>query len=135
MTGHGMSRLGVLLLLLAAVVAVLFVPLASAGLDGPASDSCANTPKCKCKWSSGKSVADCSNAGLGAIPSTLKPGESPRETRTGPNADLSRSRLFVPEIQIVILDGNPIVNIHKDAFKNAGLVNLHKISMKNCSLK
>ena len=32
---------------------------------------CANTPQCKCKWSEGKRMADCRNAGFNAVPKTL----------------------------------------------------------------
>ena len=33
--------------------------------------SCANTPQCKCRWSEGKRMADCRNAGINAVPTTL----------------------------------------------------------------
>ena len=49
-----------LLLLLLGVAAAQFQ-------TGP----CAGTPQCKCKWSEGKRMADCRNAGFNAVPTTL----------------------------------------------------------------
>ena len=55
-------------LLLAALVAAASVRAAAAQFQtGP----CANTPACKCKWSEGKRMADCRNAGFNAVPTTL----------------------------------------------------------------
>ena len=72
---------------------------------------CKNTPVCTCKWSGGKRVADCSNSGLTKVPNTLN-----------------------PEIQSLILDGNPLGRLKKDAFKSAGLLNLQRLSLAKCGL-
>ena len=54
-----------LLLLLGAAMAVSAV--SAQFQTGP----CAGTPQCKCKWSEGKRMADCRNAGFNAVPTTL----------------------------------------------------------------
>ena len=72
---------------------------------------CPNTPSCICKWSGGKRVADCSNSGLTKVPDTLN-----------------------PEIQSLILDGNPLARLRKDAFKSAGLLNIQRLSVAKCGL-
>ena len=53
------------LLLLGAVMAMSAV--SAQFQTGP----CAGTPQCKCKWSEGKRMADCRNAGFNAVPTTL----------------------------------------------------------------
>ena len=35
-------------------------------------EKCSNTPQCICKWSGGKRMADCSNAGKKLIPFSLQ---------------------------------------------------------------
>ena len=74
-------------------------------------ESCVKTPKCICKWSGGKRVADCSNAQLTKVPETLS-----------------------SDIQSLILDGNPLLQLEKNVFKSAGLLNLHRLSLKKCNL-
>ena len=60
------TKMNWVLLLLAGAAAMAAV--ASAAFQtGP----CANTPACKCKWSEGKRMADCRNAGFNAVPETL----------------------------------------------------------------
>ena len=73
--------------------------------------SCVKTPKCICKWSGGKRVADCSNSQLTNVPKTLD-----------------------PETQFLILDGNPLVNLEKNVFKSAELLNLQRLSLHRCNL-
>ena len=72
---------------------------------------CENTPACICKWSGGKRVADCSNSQLTKVPDTLD-----------------------PEIQSLILDGNPLLKLEKDIFKSAGLLNIQRLSISKCNL-
>ncbi|CAB4065075.1 unnamed protein product [Lepeophtheirus salmonis] len=69
-------------------------------------------PGCHCKWSGGKRRADCSNGGFSSIPSGLS-----------------------SEIQALIMDGNPISSLEKDAFKKRNLVNLQRISLNNCGIQ
>jgi hypothetical protein len=40
-----------------------------------------------------------------------------------------------PETQTLILDGNPLGALDKDAFKSAGMLNLQKISLRGCDIK
>ena len=72
-------------------------------------EQCPHTPECVCKWISGKRVADCTDAGLTEIPRTLK-----------------------PDIQTLIMDGNPLTRLHKNAFKSVNLLNIQKLSMRGC---
>ena len=74
-------------------------------------ESCIKTPKCICKWSGGKRVADCSNAQLTKVPDTLS-----------------------SDIQSLVLDGNPLLTLDKNVFKSAGLLNLHRLSLHKCNL-
>lgn len=69
--------------------------------------SCLNTPRCTCKWSEGKRMADCRNAGFQNVPDTL-----------------------THDIQTLILDENPIKKLEKDIFKTAGLLNLQTLSLR-----
>ena len=73
--------------------------------------SCLKTPKCICKWSGGKRVADCSNSRLTTVPKTLD-----------------------PETQYLILDGNPLVHLEKNVFKSSNLLNLQRLSLHRCNL-
>lgn len=57
-------------------------------------------------------TADCTNAGLNRIPTTLS-----------------------SSIQALILDGNPLRRLSKDAFKIAGLLNVKTLSLRGCSLQ
>ena len=74
-------------------------------------NACVKTPKCICKWSGGKRVADCSNSQLTKIPETLD-----------------------PETQSLILDGNPLLLLQKNVFKSAGLLNIQRLSLHKCNL-
>ena len=38
-------------------------------------------------------------------------------------------------MQTLILDGNPLGGLDKDAFKSADLLNLQKISLKGCDIR
>ncbi len=40
-----------------------------------------------------------------------------------------------PDMQTLILDGNPLGGLDKDAFKSANLLNLQKISLKGCDIR
>lgn len=72
-------------------------------------EQCPHTPECVCKWISGKRVADCTDANLSEIPRTLK-----------------------PDIQALIMDGNPIQKLDKNAFKSVNLLNIQKLSLRGC---
>ncbi|XP_065577956.1 leucine-rich repeat-containing protein 24-like [Artemia franciscana] len=67
---------------------------------------------CKCKWMSGKRVAQCTGAGFTAVPNTLS-----------------------SEVSWLDLSDNVIDSLPAYAFKDAGLENLQKIHMRNCSLR
>lgn len=96
-------------ILLVVLLLVLLLVDLNLGAD---SEKCLNTPQCICKWSGGKKVADCSNGGFTSMPKTLK-----------------------SDIQTLIMDGNPLGGLDKDAFKSVGLLNLQKISLQKCDLK
>lgn len=66
---------------------------------------------CKCKWVSGKKVAECINAGLTTVPDRLS-----------------------PEIQSVNLSGNLLHSLPSEAFRSVGLINLHKIFLRGCGI-
>ena len=76
------------------------------------SGPCIGAPRCKCKWSQGKRMADCSNAGFQSVPTSLS-----------------------VDIQYLILDGNPLRTLGKDAFKTAGLLNVQTLSLRRCGLE
>jgi len=40
-----------------------------------------------------------------------------------------------PDMQTLIMDGNPLGGLDKDAFKSANLLNLQKISLKGCDIR
>lgn len=72
---------------------------------------CEGAPRCECKWSEGKRMADCSGRGFTQIPSSLS-----------------------ESIQTLVLDGNPLRKLEGDGFKSAGLLNLQTLSLKGCYL-
>ena len=74
-------------------------------------DICPSEPRCRCKWSNGKRTVECRDAGLTSIPNNLK-----------------------PDTQILILDGNNLERLDKDAFTRVNLVNLQTISLRGCHL-
>jgi hypothetical protein len=92
------------------ILALAAVTTAQTGsfVTGP----CENTPMCKCKWSMGKRTADCSNQRFDRIPTTLS-----------------------PTIQALVLDGNPLRSLGKDAFKTAGLLNVQTLSLRGCAIE
>lgn len=66
---------------------------------------------CKCKWVSGKKVAECDKAGLSTVPDKLS-----------------------SEIQSINLSGNTLHSLPSKAFDSVGLVNLHKIYLRECGI-
>ena len=66
---------------------------------------------CECKWSSGKKVANCTNARLNSIPHNLH-----------------------IEVQVLIMDHNIISSLGENIFIR-NLPNLQKISLRNCGIK
>ena len=75
------------------------------------SDWDSNCLGCECKWSSGKKVANCTNAKLNGIPQDLH-----------------------SEVQVLILDYNFISQLGESIFIR-NLPNLQKISLRNCGIK
>ncbi|TRY64621.1 hypothetical protein TCAL_14153, partial [Tigriopus californicus] len=67
--------------------------------------------KCECIWRDGKSVVDCSNQGLGSIPTDV---------------DVSSQALNI--------SGNHIPLFNERQFSRFGMTNLQKISASNCGL-
>uniref|UniRef100_A0A6A7FYE6 Leucine-rich repeat-containing protein 24 n=1 Tax=Hirondellea gigas TaxID=1518452 RepID=A0A6A7FYE6_9CRUS len=63
---------------------------------------------CRCTYVSNKKVAKCDNAGYTTVPSSLS-----------------------PEIQVLVLSNNNIMQIDKDEFQRAGLVNLQRLVLAN----
>ena len=63
-------------------------------VSASAENSCHGEPRCTCKWLGGRNTADCSNAGLTSIPTTLD-----------------------SKYQVLIMDNNPIEKLQKDVFK------------------
>ena len=96
----------------AAILLFSLVLLLPSICEGFVTGSCFGTPQCLCKWSEGKRVADCSNQKLLNIPTTL-----------------------TPDIQTLILDGNPLRKLDKDAFKTVGLLNIQSLSLRNCKIE
>ena len=89
-----------------------------AGCEGPTSpvtycysDWDSNCLGCECKWSSGKKVANCTNAKLNSIPQNLH-----------------------AEVQVLILDYNFISSLGENIFIR-NLPNLQKISLRHCGIK
>ena len=75
------------------------------------SDWDSNCLGCECKWSSGKKVANCTNAKLNSIPQNLH-----------------------AEVQVLILDYNFISSLGENIFIR-NLPNLQKISLRHCGIK
>jgi len=75
------------------------------------SDWDSNCLSCECKWSSGKKVANCTNAKLNSIPQNLH-----------------------AEVQVLILDYNFISTLGENIFIR-NLPNLQKISLRHCGIK
>ena len=75
------------------------------------SDWDTNCLGCECKWSSGKKVANCTNAKLNSIPQNLH-----------------------AEVQVLILDNNFISSLGENIFIR-NLPNLQKISLRHCGIK
>lgn len=75
------------------------------------SDWDSNCLGCECKWSSGKKVANCTNAKLNSIPQNLH-----------------------NEVQVLILDYNFIASLGENIFIR-NLPNLQKISLRHCGIK
>uniref|UniRef100_A0A1B6KZX6 Ig-like domain-containing protein n=1 Tax=Graphocephala atropunctata TaxID=36148 RepID=A0A1B6KZX6_9HEMI len=73
------------------------------------SNSCPSI--CKCKWISGKKVAECTSQGLSTVPDRLS-----------------------PEIQSIDLSSNTLRSLPSEAFRAVGLVNLHKIYLRECGI-
>lgn len=67
---------------------------------------------CKCKWVSGKKVAECSSQALTTVPDRLS-----------------------PEIQSIDLSNNNLASLPSEVFKAVGLVNLHKIFLRECGIQ
>ena len=74
-------------------------------------DWATNCLGCECKWSSGKKVANCTNANLRSIPKNLH-----------------------AEVQVLLLDENTI-NILDERIFIRNLPNLQKISMRHCGIE
>lgn len=89
------------------LIFVIFCQMATGFQTGP----CLGSPKCHCKWSEGKRMADCSNKGFTNIPDSL-----------------------THDIQTLILDGNNLNTLSKDSFKAAGLLNIQTLSLRHCDL-
>ncbi|KAF4533054.1 hypothetical protein B566_EDAN002617 [Ephemera danica] len=92
------------------LVVLLAVNVAGDAVAGPDWTDC--PASCKCKWSSGKKNALCTEAGLSTVPSFLN-----------------------GEVQVLDLSGNPIPTLGKDAFSSVGLLNLQRIYLKGCGVK
>lgn len=76
-------------------------------------DDWTNCPQfCKCKWSSGRKAAECTNSSLSAVPEGLS-----------------------SEIQVLDLSGSVLHELRRDAFRSAGLVNLHKLFLRDCGIQ
>ena len=86
------------------LVLACLVVLASSDWDSECSG-------CDCKWSSGKKLANCTNAGLSGVPLNLH-----------------------PEVQVLILDHNHISRLGENVFITK-LPNLQKISLRHCGIK
>eukprot|EP00088_Acartia_fossae_P010966 TRINITY_DN15496_c0_g3_i1.p1 TRINITY_DN15496_c0_g3~~TRINITY_DN15496_c0_g3_i1.p1 ORF type:complete len:1012 (+),score=235.31 TRINITY_DN15496_c0_g3_i1:132-3167(+) len=71
---------------------------------------------CKCKWSSGLRLAECSNADFTTIPNFHPSGSD-------------------QTVQVLIMDGNYIKELPKNIFYSAGLSDVQKISLKNCQIE
>lgn len=67
---------------------------------------------CKCKWFSGKKVAECTSQGLSTVPDRIS-----------------------SELQSIDLSSNKMSSLPSEAFKSVGLVNLHKIFLRECGIQ
>ena len=90
---------------LLALTSLAFLSLAEAGL-------CDSHPKCRCTFSGGYKVADCSGSGLREIPTGLTGG-----------------------IQKLIMNDNPLNHLESNAFVRADLADLQRLELKNCNLR
>ncbi|CAK1589318.1 unnamed protein product [Parnassius mnemosyne] len=73
--------------------------------------NCANIVECHCKWASGKKTASCISAALTHLPR------------------------LAPDIQVLDLHGNPLVELNKDAFANIYLLNLQRLNLSSTKLQ
>ncbi|XP_059480962.1 leucine-rich repeat-containing protein 24-like [Neocloeon triangulifer] len=103
-----MQRTVALAILLLATTAALVS--ADAIADADWTDHC--PVSCKCKWISGKKTANCRDAGLTTVPSSLN-----------------------EDIQVLDINGNPIPVLSKDVFRSVGLLNLQRIYLRGCGIK
>lgn len=69
-------------------------------------------PVCDCKWKSGKDSAICVNGNFSKLPKGID-----------------------PNVQLLDLSGNPLLNLGADVFATAGLVNLQKLFLTRCKLR
>lgn len=67
---------------------------------------------CRCKWVSGKKMADCVNSSHTGIPKNLS-----------------------NEVQVLDLSNNNILEMNRDAFREVGLINLHSLIARSCSIE
>ncbi|XP_041969636.1 leucine-rich repeat-containing protein 24-like [Aricia agestis] len=73
--------------------------------------SCGHIAECHCKWSSGKKTASCITAGLTQIP------------------------YLASDIQVLDLNGNPLKELHQDAFAKIELLNLQRLNLSSTNLR
>lgn len=93
-------------------LAALYASLLASSLAAAADDDWTSCPPpCKCKWFSGRKMAECVNGSLSAVPSGLS-----------------------AEIQTLDLSGNAISALRGDAFRHVRLVNLHKLFLRDCGI-
>lgn len=67
---------------------------------------------CRCKWFSGKKVAECTSQALTTVPDRLS-----------------------SEIQLIDLSNNELHSLPSEAFRAVKLVNLHKIYLRECQIQ
>lgn len=89
-----------------------FVLLALSGATTAETDWSTCPTVCKCKWVSGKKVAECSGQSLTTVPDRLS-----------------------SEIQSIDLSNNKLTTLPSEAFRAVGLVNLHKIFLRECDIQ
>ena len=82
------------------------------GVSGEGEDWSKCPRECRCKWISGKRTAECQNHRLNSLP-------------IFPMAD---------KIQVLHMNGNPLLMLPDKAFVKAGLINVQKVYLSNCSL-
>lgn len=66
---------------------------------------------CRCKWSSGKNTAECTNSNYRTVPKNLS-----------------------HTVQVLDMSNNMVLELGKDAFNSEGLINLQKLFARNCSI-